>query len=778
MLEQQTIFEFGRIQSPHDWLAVGVGLAGLLAASIYLYRRDTAELARRFSMPLTVLRCAALLCAFVVFLDPRWRVETVVEQPSRVAVLVDDSASMKLEDAARESDILRSRRDRLKECLSSTSLLDDLAKTHEVEILTVGKDVRTAAVLKRARDRDPAAADVDSGWLDQLEGDQQESRLGDGLDSAFRRNQSGPLAGVVLFTDGDNNAGAPLDQVVKSARRRKVPVVAVGFGRDQDVRNLRVVELQSPSRAFRGDEMPVVAGLQSSGFSSRPAKVSLLIADLQSDAEPQLVATKEIVLDDTGGTQNVEFQYVPEKVGGWRLILRAEAPEDELVLDDNETSNSFDVVDKKTKVLLFAGGPTRDYRFVRSMLYRDNSTETSVYLQSSPQAVAQDADHVLMEFPRTREELYQYDVIVSFDANWGELHPESRDLLVEWVSKQAGGLIMVAGPIHSPLLARNESLSQVLQLFPVQFRELILADSDRFTDQGPWPLKRTSEGESAEFLSLADEREQSARVWEQFDGVFSTLPIQSVKPGATVLAELATPRASIGGAASVMVSHYYGAGRVLYIGTSELWRLRRLGEKYYDRLWIQSVRHFAQGRLLLGASRGSLVLDAERAPLGQLVPVRARILDAEFRPAELPGVEVSVAGAGGEIAQLQLEPEGVPGQFRADFAPRVPGEYLLQLLVPGSDDIVERRLQVVLPDLERQSLRQDRQALEKLASATGGRYFTPDQVEQIPSVFQDRSETSVLVGSPIPCWDKWYLMVGCVLFLSAEWLIRKLLFLA
>src|SRR5690606_34621758 len=134
----------------------------------------------------------------------------------------------------------------------------------------------------------------------------------------------------------------------------------------------------------------------------------------------------------------------------------------------------------------------------------------------------------------------------------------------------------------------------------------------------------------------------------------------------------------------------------------------------YDRLWIQSIRHFAQGRLLRGASRGSLHLDVDRVALGELIAVRARILDAELRPAQLPNVAVSVVNTAGDTSQLQLQPEGVPGQFRADFIPRTPGEYLFQMLIPNSDELVERRIQVVLPDLERQSLQQDRRTLEKL----------------------------------------------------------------
>src|SRR5262249_60630616 len=45
--------------------------------------------------------------------------------------------------------------------------------------------------------------------------------------------------------------------------------------------------------------------------------------------------------------------------------------------------------------------------------------------------------------------LDQYDVIIAFDPDWSKLLPEQFDLLRNWVSRQAGGLIIVGGPIHT-----------------------------------------------------------------------------------------------------------------------------------------------------------------------------------------------------------------------------------------------------------------------------------------------------------------------------------------
>lgn len=782
MQQQQTIFEFGRLQYAHDWLIAGVCLALLLGLAAFIYRRDARELWRPYAWILLILRCCVLVVITVVFLDPRLRTETTVQQQSKVLVLTDNSASMTIEDvpAGEEGNsALQSRLSASTNLLTKTPLLAELRKVHEVEIYSFGSHLRSLAVFNK-EDGNNVRGAVDSGWARLLHADQQQTRLGEALAEALRANENRPLAGIVILTDGNHNAGLPVEPSLTSAKQRSVPIAAVGLGREQPAPNLRVADLQSPSRAFRGDEMPVTAYLQSNGFDKRNVAVELLLANANGNEPPVVVEQTQVAVDGETGPLPINFRYTPKETGTWRLSVRIPGQPEELMLSDNEMSATFDVIDQKTRVLLFAGGPTRDYRFVRTMLYRDDSVETSVYLQSSPEPVAQDADHVLIAFPKRREELFEYDLIIGFDANWSELDPDTRELVIEWVSKQAGGIIFVAGPVDTPALTRNSGLSGFLQLFPVVFREVIFSDTGSDRDGGPWPIRFTTEGQNADFLALDDDRQKSQRQWEQFQGLYATFPVQSVRPGATVLAESTSPRSALGSqAAPIFASQFFGAGRVLYVGTNELWRLRSLGDEFYDRLWIQSVRHFAQGRLLRGTSRANLFLDADRYTLGSLLPIRARILDAEFNPTTAETVSVAIVDPAGNSADLTLQAEAsTEGQFRGEFVPHMPGEYRIQLLVPDTEELVERRIVVTLPDLEFATLNQDRATLKHLADATGGRYYTLPEADQIPKNFEDRSETAVLSGTPIPLWDRWYVLLFCVLLLSAEWLIRKLLFLA
>src|SRR5690606_18115654 len=130
-----------------------------------------------------------------------------------------------------------------------------------------------------------------------------------------KRKQVGTLAGMLVITDGNNNAGQAVELAAKSAADAQVPVATVGIGRESAAHNLRVADLQAPSRAFRGDEMPVVGYVQYSGETSAAVTVSLLIANAQADDQPVVVEKKEITLDGGSPPQQVEFRYVPDKSG-------------------------------------------------------------------------------------------------------------------------------------------------------------------------------------------------------------------------------------------------------------------------------------------------------------------------------------------------------------------------------------------------------------------------------------------------------------------------------
>src|SRR5207249_2167953 len=216
----------------------------------------------------------------------------------------------------------------------------------------------------------------------------------------------------------------------------------------------------------------------------------------------------------------------------------------------------------------------KDYQFVRTLFVREKDAkraELSIFLQNEGRdgRAVQDVEpeRFLNRFPTTlrveddpneaAEDKYynlaQYDLIVMYDPDWSEFTGEQLALLQKWVDTQAGGLILVAGPVNTYQLARDDG-------------------SGRLNPE-------------MEFLKLEDESKELLSGWQEFfdgaerkaegtprRGFYSYYPVKSVKGGATVIATFTDPLAKMpdGKEAPFLVTMQFGKGRVLFLGSSEL----------------------------------------------------------------------------------------------------------------------------------------------------------------------------------------------------------------
>ncbi len=463
----------------------------------------------------------------------------------------------------------------------------------------------------------------------------------------------------------------------------------------------------------------------------------------------------------------------------------------ELSEDDNERRKTVNVIDRKLHVLLVASGPMRDYRFLHTMLNRHSSIDVDIWLQtvapSTAGQVSQESKRLLVEFPKTAAELFDYDVIVAFDPDWSRIPVEGRKFLMNWVSEHGGGLILVAGDIYTPQLASStdDALKDLQKLYPVFLSASISELSLDARAEQPWPVALTSEGRNAGFLQLADNSPDTEAQWKEFPGVYRCYPTAGAKLGATVYATFNDPRVqNEHGQPILFAAQFYGSGRTLYLGSPEMWRLRAVDEAFFERFWTKAIREVGQGRLRRGTARGLLLLERSQYALGQTIRIRANLLDPQLNPLEIDSVELNV-----------FDPHGAPlvsprflqrdrdkaGQYWADFRAAVPGTYRV-LVRPQPDDEKQNlsaKIDVVLPNLESDNPRQNAKLLTDLARETGGKYLPLERAAaELPALLPDRGERFAVDEQLRALWDQeWvlYLLVG---LLGFEWVIRKLLRLA
>jgi hypothetical protein len=78
------------------------------------------------------------------------------------------------------------------------------------------------------------------------------TRLGDALDRAREELSGLPVAGIVVVTDGADNAESTIDGPIAGLKAQGMPVFAVGVGKDRLSRDVQVTRVEAPRRVLKG----------------------------------------------------------------------------------------------------------------------------------------------------------------------------------------------------------------------------------------------------------------------------------------------------------------------------------------------------------------------------------------------------------------------------------------------------------------------------------------------------------------------------------------------
>lgn len=796
-----TVREFDWPVTPAGWLLLLGGTAAVLLWTVWLYMRDSADFSPFWRIWLTTLRLATLTIVLIIALNPSDRTQKQSYRPSRVALLVDTSLSMRHPaDGPSESGTIspgQSRTDAIKKLVADSPLIETLRKQHEVSLFTFDSALSGPhRVFPRIVESGPAAKEPPANneqpldWDETLRPRGLESRLGESLTELIRQAAGRTLSGIVVLSDGVSNAGIDPTTAHDRALAAKVRLIAIGTGTTEQPVNLAVSEIAAPTDVQMGDPFEITAFIQGNGMAGREANVELLMTS-PGETEPISVEKQTTMLPEDGLPVEVKFSRSPTQAGRVTYTVRTSTPSRiaEFNSQDNEQSFSVNVFDRPTRVLLVAGGPMRDYQFVRNLLYRHKSFDVDVFLQTGTRGTSQESNELLTSFPDNRERLYEYDVVMAFDPDWKAIPPDSFKLLYDWVSLEGGGLILVAGDVNTPTLAGmsdpnntgagDEQFRPLLDLYPVLLSSYFSAARFDQDSSQPWPIQFTKEGQSLGFLQLTDDPLTSAARWKDFPGVFRCYPTNGYKAGAKVYANFSRVDAE---PPVLMAGQPINKGFVFYLGSAEMWRLRAVSEDDYDRFWIKTIREVGQGRAKRGTKRGLLMPDSHKLLIGQTARIRARVLDAKYEPLDIATVTLEVYDPTGRPLtpprQLRRDPSS-PGIFVGDFRVSLPGTYKLELTLPDSREQVTDEIVVALPKLEDENIRQNVRLLTDLVRDTGGKYLTmANAAEELSGLLPDRGEQFYVPERLRTLWDRDWMMYLMVALLSAEWLTRKLLKLA
>jgi hypothetical protein len=286
---------------------------------------------------LTALRTATFFGLLVLFLQPHWRSEREMVRNSRVLLLVDTSLSMGVADGDSSSaGAAGSRAQQVISALAKTDFLARLRQVHDVAVFPFSEDLSRDHVVSLPKQIADAAGDSASlpalteekgvtssvpDWAKLLAPTGIETRLGQALRQLIQTERGAPVSGVVVLSDGGQNAGISPESAVELATEAKIPVFAVGLGSDRQPTNVSVSDLAVPARAYPGDRYTVTGYVQAHGMRGRVATVQLLgrpandAADAARHGTGQLIESRQVALGSDGEVVPVKFELTPDAPG-------------------------------------------------------------------------------------------------------------------------------------------------------------------------------------------------------------------------------------------------------------------------------------------------------------------------------------------------------------------------------------------------------------------------------------------------------------------------------
>ena len=302
----------------------------------------------------------------------------------------------------------------------------------------------------------------------------------------------------------------------------------------------------------------------------------------------------------------VKFELKPEEQGVRQYKLRVRPFEGEIDRRDNEKTAKVEIIDRRTKVLLIAGGPMRDFIFLRNQLFRDKEVISDVWLQSGKPGISQEAHEILLQVPRNRGRA----VRVRRDRRLRSRLGAARRAAGETAGALGGGkggrpdrrrrpglhaAVVQPPPRRSADRHDQGALSRSRFIIRARPRSAWAASAPR----KPGRSQFTRDGQEAEFLWLDENAAASEQAWDQFEGVCGYYAVKDSKAGARVYARFGDPDTAIDNVQPIyMAGQFYGSGRVFFMASGEMWRVRAVDDTYFEQFYTKLIRWAAEGRLL------------------------------------------------------------------------------------------------------------------------------------------------------------------------------------
>ena len=734
------IFRKGEFVLLGPWPGWLLALAVAAAAGLLFWhvRRHGGSLAGMRAGVVWLLETAMVALVLLLLWRPAISVATLRPEQNVVAVVVDDSRSMALQDEGGAARLARAR-----EVLRG-GMLEALARRFQVRLYRLGGGVERIAKPEELTGTAPA------------------THIAGGLRQVLAETAMLPLGAVVLASDGADNTGGIGRDTIAELRRRRVPVHTVGFGREKPGRDIEIADAALPARTLPGSRIAAQVTLRQYGYAGRPAKLAVRDGD-------KVLAAREVKLASDGAVQTEAVLFDAGAAGLKNLRVSVDPLDGEENRENNALTRLVNVEAARPRILYIEGEPRWEFKFIRRAAEEDKSLDLVTMLRTTPNKIYRqnlgNPKELEDGFPARAEDLFGYQGLIIGSVEAGYFTPAQQELIREFANRRGGGVLFLGG--RFALADGGYAHSPLAEMLPVR-----LPEGNLTFHRDQVPQEPTAAGLTSPICRLAEEAAASAERWKKMPQLANYNEVGETKPGAVTLLEVNPPGRR---RMPLLAVENYGRGRTAVFATGGSWRWRMWqdhADRTHQAFWQQLLRYLVTGTpgQVTGVAPHPVLQDDGR------VELRVETRDKEFRPRSDYQVSARILAANGTAGTVEFVPQPLEeGVYAAEWTAENPGTYVVEVVARrGQEEVGRDVFQFRREDgvAEHFHTQQNRELLEKLADETGGRYFAAAGAGRLASEIS-YSEAGITTREMKDLWDMPAVFLLALLLRGSEWLLRR-----
>jgi hypothetical protein len=768
----QEVWRDGQLVFASSWpqAVLWLVLAGATVAIVLTLAFNTGRMSLLRRCTIGVLQWVAVAVALLMLWQPVLEVEQTRRGENTVAMLLDTSRSMDIQDVDGNSRSAVAREIVMREGLVDEGLFD-------VERYTLAPTARPMDAADRpSAERSPIAESVTSL-----------------IESVDDRS----LAAVVLVSDGAENQSRLSAAWWQSVAAAGVPIHVIGLGSTEHGNDVELADVQLPVQAAKDATVAATVRLRHAAGAS-PVRLTVSSAN-------ELLLAEDVALDTNSDETLHLARFTVPSTGIRELDFRISANQDDPNPVNDTQTRIIQIADQKRRVLYVEGEPRWEYKFIRRALDGHAGVEIVSLLRTSPNKFyrqgVRDSSELQDGFPRTREALFHYDAIIigSFEA--AQLDPNQQAALRDFVNTRGGSLLMLGGregladggwarsalaaALPVTLDARLDAQTYVRDRLnvtptrqglrsgwlnlgePGQVQASLVGPADPTVNATPG----TQAGQAAQAAQAPPVESDPLDLWLGLPALADHQDIGTVKPGALVLLE------SLDGQ-PVYVTQRYGLGASQVLGTGGTWRWQ-MGlpseDQRHEQFWQTVVARLAESGLprIDITPESTVIRDKDTT----VVHVVAR--DGRFDPLSAESLNVQVTAPDGAISDAVLvADQDQPGRYSLGLPTQPAGVWSVQIeAVAGGESPVGEPVSAEAFWLTESEVaedfntRQQQDFLQRVAAVSGGTYLTAETAGELPDALQSNNAALTRLER-LPLWNMPALFLLLLAAKLIEWALR------